>query len=494
MSFLNSFYIKVSSLFLVLLLAMGAAQVLITMGITEQRQIEIDQLVNRDLARDMASEIEPVLAEDGDIDRVGAVIHYMMVLNPSIEIYLLDDGGRILGFFAEPGKEVQAAAVSLEPILEFLDHGSAAPIYGDDPRQPGTRKIFSAAPITLPGGEPGYLYIVLRSTLYDAAADRLRHRYLTSALVQALILSIACVGIAGLALFALLTRRLQAVARSVREFEQGSYDKRVKVSSRDEIGKLGRAFNRMADTIAANMEKLKQTDSLRRELIANVSHDLRSPLTSIQGYVETLLMKHRGLDRAQIDEYLQIILSDAVRLNELVHQLFELSKYEARQMEPKLERFSLTELMQDVSVKYRPQAEKQRIALEARLPEKLLPVRADIHMIERVLSNLIENALDHTPERGRVTLELEERDRRVQARVIDSGKGIAKEDIPLIFERFYSDRKVRSRSERGRGLGLAIAQKILELHSSRIRVDSQPGRGSVFYFELPREGKQLSTV
>ena len=122
----------------------------------------------------------------------------------------------------------------------------------------------------------------------------------------------------------------------------------------------------MADTIAANLEKLKQTDSLRRELIANVSHDLRSPLTSIQGYVETLLMKQDSLSRKQFQDYLQIILSDATMLNELVHELFELSKYEARQIEPSLERFSLTELIQDVVVKYKPRADEQEVALRAR--------------------------------------------------------------------------------------------------------------------------------
>jgi len=482
--FFNRFSVKISTLFLVLLLLMGTAQVLITMRITERRQVEIDQLVNWNLARDMVAEIEPVLDSDGE---VGEVIHYMMVLNPAIEIYLLGGAGQILAFFAEPGKEVVADRVDLEPVRRFIHGIARAPIYGDDPRAVGEHKHFSAAPIRLPDGGRGYLYIVLRSTLYDQAAGGLKERYLASALVRALVLSAVAVGIVGLVLFALLTRRLQRVARSVRAFEQGKYDTRLAVSAKDEVGELARAYNRMAGTIAANLEKLEQTDNLRRELIANVSHDLRSPLTSIQGYVETLLMKQDSLSSAQIREYLQVVLSDATKLNEMVHELFELSKYEARQIEPKLERFSLTELIQDVAVKYRSRAEQQQVAISALLPEKLYFVLADINMIERVLSNLIENALAHTSSGGRVAVELRENEERARVRVIDSGTGIERRDIPFIFDRFFSGRWEGAGSRGGSGLGLAIAQRIAELHGSRIQVESEPGRGSVFFFELPLE-------
>jgi signal transduction histidine kinase len=487
-TFFSRFSVKVSTLFLLLLLLMGFAQVLITISITERRQVEIDQLLNWNLARDMVAEIEPVLGADG-LGEIGEVIHYMMVLNPAIEIYLVDSQGKILAFFAEPGKRVVVNRVDLAPIRRFLDGSANAPVYGDDPRTMGGSKPFSAASITLPDGSGGYLYVVLRSSLYDQAAGSLKEKYLVSALVRALVLSAVAVGIVGLILFTLLTRRLQRVARSVREFERGNYGTRLKVSARDEVGELARAYNRMADTIAANLEKLRQTDSLRRELIANVSHDLRSPLTSIQGYVETLLMKQDSLSAGQIREYLQVVLSDATKLNEMVHELFEFSKYEARQIEPRLERFSLTELVQDVVVKYKARAEQRQVSLSAVLPEKLDFVLADINMIERILSNLIENALAYTPAGGRVRAELQETDGRALVRIIDSGTGIDQKDIPFIFDRFFSSGREGVSSRRGTGLGLAIAQKIAGLHGSRIQVRSEPGRGSVFFFELPLQGR-----
>jgi signal transduction histidine kinase len=486
--FFSRFSVKVATLFLVLLLLMGSAQVLITMRITERRQVEIDQLVNWELAGDMVAEIEPMLKHN-DAGNIGEVIHYMMVLNPSIEIYLIDNQGTILAFFAEPGKQVVAEKVDLEPVRRFVSGNAEVPIFGDDPRILGASKHFSAAPISLPDGSGGFLYIVLRSTLYDQAAGSLKERYLASVLVRALVLSAVTVGIVGLILFTLLTRRLQRVARSVGEFEQGKYDARLDASARDEIGELARAYNRMADTIAANLEKLRQNDSLRRELIANVSHDLRSPLTSIQGYVETLLMKQDSLSSEKIRQYLQIILGDATMLNEMVHELFELSKYEARQIEPNLERFSLTELIQDVTMKYKSRSEEKQIALTAVLPEKMYFVQADINMIERVLSNLIENALTHTPAGGRVTAELREREGRAMVRVTDSGSGIHKRDIPFIFDRFFSSTRGGRGSGSGSGLGLAIAQKIVGLHGSSILVESETGRGSIFYFELPLQDR-----
>jgi signal transduction histidine kinase len=241
----------------------------------------------------------------------------------------------------------------------------------------------------------------------------------------------------------------------------------------------------MADTIAANMENLKQTDRLRRELVANVSHDLRSPLASIQGYTETILMKQETLPPEELRKYLETILSDAKQLNRLVEELFELSKLDAKQIKPNLETFSLTELLQDVSMKFKSHASKFNIQLMTDLPKQLYFVHADIGMIERVLSNLIENAMNFTPARGRVELSLHQHDGQLRVRVLDTGKGISAEDIPHIFDRFYTGDRSRSRSVRGSGLGLAISQKIMELHHSSIAVTSKLNKGSVFEFDLP---------
>jgi len=483
--FFSNFYVRLSSLFLVLLITMGAVQVFITVKITEKRQAEADQLLNRRLAEVMVTEIEPYVNDDVIDENIGSIIHYMMVLNPAIEIYLLDSQGNILAFFSEPGKQILRNIVDTRPIEKFLRGSENIPIYGDDPCNPGNRKHFSAARIDLGQNASGYLYIVLRSSLYDQTVGTLKEKYFVSALMRGLLLSLIFVGIVGLILFAFLTRRIQNVSRSVKEFEKGRYDQRISVTSKDEIGDLARAFNHMADTIAANMDSLKQTDRLRRELIANVSHDLRSPLASIQGYIETILMKRETLPPEELQSYLETILADAKQLNRLVEELFELSKLDAKQTDPNLETFSLTELLQDVSMKYKAQAYKLNIQLSTDLPKQLYFVHADIGMIERVLSNLIENAINFTPEHGMVQLSILRNDGLLRVRIRDTGKGIAPEDIPHIFDRFYRGNSSRSGAIRGSGLGLAISQKIMELHHSSISVSSKPKEGSVFEFELP---------
>jgi signal transduction histidine kinase len=499
----HSFNVKVSALFLILLIAMGVALILITMRVTDHRRIEVDQLVNRFLARDMARELEMRLEENSDPESLEPVIHHMMVLNPSIEIYLLDGSGKILAFFAEPGKEMYAERIDLGPVGEFLrglgpgstlgnipDVAGKAPgavrwpILGDDPCHPGKKKHFSAAPIRLGDGGSGYLYIVLQSSYYDRAMAMLSEKYLVSALWTGLLVSLVSVGVIGLVLFAFLTKRLQRVARSVADFKSGNFSRRISIRSNDEIGDLAEAFNRMADRIAEDMERLKQTDRLRRELVANVSHDLRSPFASIQGYVETILMKVDSLSREELKKYLETIMNDSRALNRLIDELFELSKLDAKQVQPNPEAFSLSELAQDVVLKFKPQAENLKVRLKAEIPHMLCMVEADITMIERVLSNLVENALKFTGIEGSVELRLSDHDGKVRVSVIDTGGGIPEAEIPQIFNRFYRVDKSRSRKVPGSGLGLAIAQKIMELHHSAIQVRSETGKGSTFFFDL----------
>jgi signal transduction histidine kinase len=484
---MKRFSVKVSLLFLVLLIIMGLAQVLISVRITEKRQIEADQLVNLNLARDMAQEIEPFVREGIDIEQIGSIMHYMMVMNPKIEIYLLDEGGKILAFFTEPGIEVKQDRVDVGPVQEFLQGEGTFPIYGSDPRNPRQKKHFSAAPVVFNSERRGYLYVVLRSSLYDRAIRTLRDRYLFSTFNKSLLLSFLGVGIIGLVLFTFMTKRLQRVSKAVKDFERGELSRRIDTNARDEIGYLAQAFNQMADTIASNLEELKHTDKLRRELIANISHDLKSPLASIQGYVETLMIKKSTIKAEERLRLLGIVLNSTKSLNKLVEQLFELSKLDAKQVEPLREPFSMTELAQDVFMKFKPRAEGRDITLTARLPETMCFVNADIAMIERVMSNLLDNALKHTPVSGAVKIEVKPVDSSIRFTVRDSGRGIPPEEIPHVFERFYIVDKSRSRSEQGSGLGLSISKKIMELHRSTIIVESQGNQGSTFYFDLPVE-------
>jgi signal transduction histidine kinase len=240
----------------------------------------------------------------------------------------------------------------------------------------------------------------------------------------------------------------------------------------------------MAELIHQQVHQLKETDQLRRELVANVSHDLRTPVTSLQGYLETLVLKEGVLSPQERRRYLDIAVAQSQRLGELIGELFELTKLNSQEMRPRLETFSLGELVQDVVQKFRVIVEAKQVTLQAKLGEDLPVVSADIGLIERVLENLIENALRYTPQGGRITVVLSRMGEKIMTRVTDTGCGIPPSDLPHIFDRYYQVGKNHQSGESGSGLGLAITKRILELHESAVEVQSVVNQGTTFSFHL----------
>jgi signal transduction histidine kinase len=473
---LRSFYARLATIFLVLVLALTAGLLAIAFRLAGHLFDEVEQLLNRDYAGSIAAELEPLVAGGFAAGQVQEAIHYMMVLNPRVEIYILDAGGRVLAFFAPPAESLPRGSVELEPVLSFLATGR--PILGEDPRS-ARRKPFSAATLRL-GGETGYVYVILGGERYDRFLGSSRDSYYLQAGLAAFLLAVAATLLVGFALFFLLTRRLASLALAVKAFERGELDRRVQARGGDELGALGRSFNEMAASIQAGVEKLRIAENERREMMANISHDLRSPLASIRGHIETLLLKDLGAVERQ--GFLETVLRNIAGFQKLVEELFELARLEAGQARPRSEPFQLAELVQDVVLKLRPQAQGAVVSLTAELPQELPLAHGEIGLIERLLTNLIENGLRFTPAGGSVHVALTGESGGTRVSVSDTGSGIAPEDLPHVFERFY--RADHNRSTGGAGLGLAIARQIAELHGARLQVESTPGRGSRFHFLL----------
>jgi signal transduction histidine kinase len=480
----QSFYARLSTLFLVLTLALGAGFIAIAFSAAAHLFDEVEQLLNREYAGSIAGELAPLVSAGFDEKRVSGAIHYMMVLNPRVEFYLLDAAGRILSYFASPAERLALDSIDPAPLRSFIASGGSRPILGQDPRGAGRRKPFSAAPLRM-GGQDGYVYVILEGQGFDRSLAAIRESYYMRAGMAAVLVTLLATLAAGFALFFLLTRRLSVLGQAVKAFQAGDLGRRARVRGSDELGVLGRTFNDMAASLQAGMEKLTQSERMRTELIANISHDLRSPIASIRGSLETIVLKEGELSPEQRRQFVQTSLRNTESLQKLVDELFDLVKLETRQVEPRRESFPLAELAQDVVLKLKPQADRASVLLTADLPPDLPPVRADIGMIERVLSNLIENALRFTPEGGSVRVALSVGDGSVAVCVSDTGSGISPEDLPHIFERFYRADKSRDRSSAGAGLGLAIAKQIVELHGSPLSVESSPGRGARFHFSLP---------
>jgi signal transduction histidine kinase len=241
----------------------------------------------------------------------------------------------------------------------------------------------------------------------------------------------------------------------------------------------------MAGKIQQQFDSLQETDRLRRELVSNVSHDLRTPLASMHGYVETLLLKNDTLSRKERLRYLEITRKHSLRLRSLIGDLFELSKLDSASIQPNLEWFSLAELLQDVTQEFELEADKRGVNIEIDAEHGTAMVHADIGLMQRVLENLLRNALRYTPQGGTISISLEKRPDCVAVAVADTGCGIAEHELDRIFDRFYRSEQGEEERSNSAGLGLAIVKRILDLHGSRITVSSRLNEGTRFEFDIP---------
>jgi signal transduction histidine kinase len=268
-------------------------------------------------------------------------------------------------------------------------------------------------------------------------------------------------------------------------YEGGDDQQAGMKNSRDEIDELGAQFNAMAEKISLQIQELQRTDSMRREMVANISHDLRTPLTTMRGYLETLLLKNNELTAQEHKQYLEIALNHSRHLARLVEQLFELARLDSSEAVVYAEPFSIVELVQDVAQSYQLRAQEKSIRLDVDLNPDTPLIHADIAMMQRVLENLLENGMRHTPEGGRISISVDVDSGKVVVRVADNGCGIPAEEAPKIFDRFYQRDANSNVDDNGSaGLGLAIVKRILDLHGSVIRVSSDTNRGTTFWFYL----------
>lgn len=482
----NYLYFKISLALLVLLTAVSMAYNYISHYVAEEYVLEINQKLYGNVAVGTAAEVKLIMV-DGIVDKTAImdIMHSMMVINPSVEVYLLDTTGAIVTYVA-PNKKIKLKTVDLAPIKTFInaDEENRPFLKGDDPRHPSTSNIFSAAPILKNGILQGYVYIILASEEQMAVVSGLQGSYMYKLGKRMAWITLLGAMLIGLIAIWFLTKNLRGIIDTVQRFKEGDYTARITPENKGDLINLSDNFNSMADQIVENIDQLKSVENLRRELIANISHDLRTPLAIMQGYVETLLMKNNDLSATNREKYLNTVLNSSKKLSGLISQLFEYSKLEAKQIEPKKEPFFIAELAQDVFAKYQILTEQKNIELALEIPDNLPMVFADLSLVDRVIQNLMDNAVKFTPTNGKITLQLIPLDSHVEIKIADTGPGISEEDQSYIFDR-YEKAARKGRQNSGAGLGLAIAKKILELHDASIRVQSKLNEGTAFMFQLP---------
>lgn len=478
----RSLYARIALIYLASLVAMSLATAWVAVSQFDQLGREWLQRAQVDLAQHLASVMQDPLRHGADSAEARQVAERIMTINPSLSLYVLNGHGRVIGAYAHQACGL-GATVDTAPVRQLLSNTPMLPIYAHMPCR-GGQGVFSAARVEVgTDGAPGYLFVALEANTHMSMVSMWRTSSIARSLIVAGIAALALSAAAGLLLFALLTRRFTRLTRAVQRFARGDYGQRLPTRMDDEIGRAGRAFNDMAATIEAQLHALRENDRQRRELVANLSHDFRTPLTSLRGYARQL-RNGRATNDAERRAQLDAILANVERLTRLANQLSLLARVDVADRPLNVAPFSFAELAHDIVGKFRPNAEAAGIALSFENEAGVARVNADLELIDRALTNLIDNALAATDKGGTVTIKAQTHNGRLDVSVVDSGVGLSEEEIPLVTQRFYRTASGRERGD-GTGLGLAIVAEVLERHGTRLTLESTPGVGTRALFTLP---------
>ncbi len=485
MNWFNSLYARLAIGLVLLLCVIGFLYSVLNSFATQRFVAELNQDLNRTLAQDLVADKN--LVEQGKLNKDALKKTFMqyMVVNPSIEIYLLDLQGKLISYSAE-ADAVKRNRVSLEPIKAFLNGSEKYPL-GDDPRSHDKQKPFSVTGVPSDAQPEGYLYVVLRGEQYDALESMAYHGYWVRTGLWSMLLSLGLGLLAGLIIFYWLTKRLRRISRQMDSFSASDFSiwpaSETSPEKADEIGQIEQTFTKVAERIQSQLAALTEKDNHRRQLVAQVSHDLRTPLASMLGYIESLKLKHATLADEERSRFLDIAYTQGQRLSNMIDSLFELSSLEAKEVQPQLESFMPLELLFDIKHKYAIRAKEKQLQFNIEHDELNHFAYGDVSLVERVLDNLIDNALVHADVQSTIMLRVEAETEYVKIAVRNQGPTIAEQDLDVLFDPFYRAQG-QDADKRHAGLGLAISKRIMESQSGGIFVRNSKD-GVVFSVYLP---------
>ena len=493
----RSFTTRLSVALAVLLLAYGAFVGLLGRQVAAEQEQESLQRLSHGLARHIVGhwpEIASPNRDEAERTARGALLSMLMTVNPGVQVYLLDADGRVQHYIGEPGM-VRQHQVDLDAVRAFLA-GAPLPLRGTDPMGTGLPRIFSAAMFPVRPGDlrpPGYLYVVLDSPARDAVAAQVgADRLWRGAALAAATGLLVTLGL-GLFTFRRLTRPLHRLARSLRDYSRR--DSRADVADNsasdarprplgDEVQALAIAFGDMTRRIESQAEREQRQVADHREMMASVAHDLRTPLTALHGHLESLAGDATP-DAARGAAVLQAALAQSRKVGRLSQQLFELAALQSNGQVLHRERFSLDEVVTDAVQKFGLHDVQPSVTLHG-LPPGRLELDGDLQLIERALTNLIDNALRHAPGNQPVRVSLRREGTQAEIVVEDGGPGLPGE-LHQRLDRGLSlrDPPIKRSSGGIGGLGLAIAQRVAVLHGGSLRPLPAPGGGTRLCLALP---------
>ena len=475
---------RISILLFILIMGLGLLFMSITYFSTTSYNEASTQLLNKDVAAHIAKFTSPFEGQVINSKKADSVFYNAMVLSPSAEVYFLDTSGKILAFHS-PKNEIKLWAVPLLPLKKFIERGGKVFIKGSDPKEPGNTKIFSASIVTRDDKKLGYIYIVLGSKKSESIVGVLYDSHIIRLAITAFIAVILLSVFFSIFYLKRMQKSFLQMIRVLERFEAGDYSARFDFNKQNELLPVMQAFNKMADLLSSTIARLTKSEKERKAFIGTISHDLRTPLSIARGYTETLMLKRETGDITQEEQlhYSQLIYNKMLQIENMVKQLFELSKMESIEFIPNKEPFVLSEIVDESVDTFQMMAKERKVTLQCHQCLHHIWINADVRMIERVIQNLVENALKSTPEGGSVIASILTEGDSVIFKIENTGDPLPNDLLQWIGH-FKSDTELLNNRPAKLGLGLLIIQKILLLHNSSLNAKYEKGT-NMFSFALP---------
>lgn len=478
-----SIFTRISILVFSLITALCLLFIALTYLSTNRFHQASTQLLNKDVAAHIAEFTSPFNSNGINKRKADSVFHDAMVLSPSAEVYFLDTSGKVIAFHANE-KEVKQWNLPLENIRKLITSKGSIYIKGTDPRDPENDKIFSAAEVKSTSENLGYIYVILGSN--EKVTGMLYNGYLGNLLAKAICVIIVLSIILSFIYLNRLQKNYNHVVHVLQRFESGDLEARFKLQEQHELTPITQAFNKMADLLLYNINRLTKSEKERKDFITHISHDLKTPLAIARGYTETLFLKRadKELSNEEMELCLQMILTKIQQTDTMVNQLFELSRVESVEFKAAKEPFVLSEIVQETVNVFQLLSSQKKVTLKCTQCQYHVWVNADVSMMERVIQNLVDNAVNNTPENGTVSVSLAVDKNTLIFRIQNTGSPLPHELLQWINnskEENILDANWSSRS----GIGFRIIKKILQLHNSTLIAYTENDSGNIFTFSLP---------
>lgn len=439
------------------------------------------QLLNKDVAAHIAKFTSPF--KDGGIDKKKAdsVFYDAMVLSPSAEVYFLDTSGKVIAYHAD-ANDIKQWELSLENIKKLIASEGKEYIKGPDPRDPGNPKIFSAAEVINGDKQLGYIYVILGSN--RNITKMLYNSYFNGLIIKVFFVIIILSIIFSFFYINRFQKSFNYMLVILEKFQNGDFQARFPLNKNGELEPVTAAFNKMADLLVYNIDRITKSEKERKDFIANISHDLRTPLSIARGYTETLLMKNeKHLSPEEEAEFLQLVYKKMVQVEYMVKQLFDLSKMESVSFVPNKEPFVFSEILQEIVYESLSSAQEKNIKIDSSNSEDASWIVADVGMMERVIQNLVVNAIKYTPQNGLIHVSLLREKQMLILKIQNSGQPVSRQMLDW-FNNTSDSNKLTNRPA-NTGLGLVIVKKILQLHRYKYEVISKDDSGNSFIIYIP---------